>query len=457
MHPHDEHWHRRIDPQSPWLHPPGGHDGTEDQARKQNTSHHDPHAEYRRQAAEHFGTAGAGWQATRRQLGTVRFALQPWHALWAAAALCALAAGISSSTWGWVLIALLCAGGGWYARSHDATWPPDVHQALARRGLASPDTTTTGSACPPPPSHAGPSVSSTSDPVDGLLPPIPFRAMTISELFTGAARILLSNWPTLLGIPIGILLAFVVFLYVSMTAIAHFILDTSSSMNGGTLFDLTNASSLMSSLVILFVVFTVIIVAIALPVDALLLALSVIATNRAVRGQPVQFADVWAQARKRMFAVCRMTLTFYALSTVPDVVVIVLLSLGAGMASLGFGFAASVAVFGVSILVSLSPIVLAVEGRGVADSLRRSMSMSKPVWGRLIGIHLLWSLCSIPVALVWLVSGLNLLVYAVTVGALLAGFRVLQVLVYTDLRMRQEHYEHHLIAEWTANTGRSPI
>jgi hypothetical protein len=459
----------------------------------------DPHAEYRRQAAQYFGTAaydpdprtrrfippidrrgqfprhGAGEQQPPNQdrpllspvplpgPSSVLFVLQPWHALWALAAVCAVAAVIFSSTLGWILLALLCAGGGWYARSRNAAWPPDVRDALVRRRLAAPAPGTSSLAPPPAPQPHGalgftPQPATPTPPAAAaVVPPIPFRAMTIPELFTGAAKVMARNWPTLVGIPVGILLAFVLFLYVSITAIVHFILDTSSSLSGGALLNLTDASSLMSSIAILFIVFTVVTMAIALPADALLLALSVIATDKAVRGQPVRLTDIWTQARRRMFAVCRMTLTFYAISAVPDAVLIGLLYLGAGMSSLFFSLAATFAVFVVSILFSLSPIVLAVEGRGVADSLRRSVSLSKPACGRIIGIHLLWSVCIVPVAIVTLVFGFNLLVYAVAAGGLLACFRVLQVLIYTDLRIRQEHYEHQLIAEWTRNTGRSPV
>jgi hypothetical protein len=454
------------------------------------------HADYRRQAAQYFGTprydsdpptgpitppidrhgqfprdAAVEQQPPNPYAplrsptphpgpSSVLFALQPWHALSAVSGICLVAAVFSSSTFGWILLALLCAGGGWYARSRNAGWPSDVHGLLVRRRLAAPAPSTSTQASPPPqratafspqPVYPTPPVGAAA------VPPIPFRAMTIPELFTGAAKIIGRNWPTLVGIPVGILLAFVIFLYVSVEAVAHFVIDASSSLNGGTLFNLTDPSSFMSSLVILFIVFTVVTMAIALPADALLLAVSVIATDKAVRGQPVQLTDVWTQARCRMFAVGRMTLTFYAISALPDVVLIGLLSLGAGMASIFFSLAASFAVFVASIVFSLSPIVLVVEGRGVAESLRRSLSLSKPAWGRIIGIHMLWSVCIIPVVMVTLVFGFNLLVYAVAAGSLLACFRVLQVLIYTDLRIRQEHYEHQLIDEWTRNTGRTPV
>ena len=146
----------------------------------------DPHAEYRRQAAQYFGTTSAeadarteglippadrrvqfeqagqpqpnwhrapGSAAPLSEQPSVRFALQPWHALWALAAVCALAAVFFSSTVGWILLALISAGGGWYARSRNASWPPDVRDMLAHRRLAS---LGPGTASPPTatPSHS---------------------------------------------------------------------------------------------------------------------------------------------------------------------------------------------------------------------------------------------------------------------------------------------------------------
>ena len=115
-----------------------------------------------------------------------------------------------------------------------------------------------------------------------------------------------------------------------------------------------------------------------------------------------------------------MTLVFYAIAFLPDIAVITVFFFGGlavyfnGLAYLVF-LVCALATFVLSILLSLSPIVLMVEGRGVADSLRRSVSLSKPAYGRIIGIHMLWCVCIIPVVLVTLIFGFNLLVYALAV------------------------------------------
>lgn len=373
-------------------------------------------------------------QETRGAQPDLRFDLHLWHALAALAAVSLLAAIFFDSTFGWVLIALAAGVGSWYVRQRDIGWTPDIGEVLEQHRLAATATGTRQSTEP--------------KPVDPA-PPVPFRAMTIRELFSGAWKVMSRNWPTLVGIPTAILLVFLAIVFLSILAIG-----ASSSLSDSTLVLSDNP---FSSLLILFVAWLLLIMAIALPADALLLALSVVASERAVRGLPVRLLDVWNTARSRMFAVSRMTLTFYGLSALPSLVLVGLLSLGGGLGSLVLVPFVSLGVFAASILFSLAPVVQVVEDRGVVDSLRRSVSLSKPAWGRLIGIHLLWSLCFLPLMLVTLIFGLNLLVYAVGFGFMLAGFRVLQLLIYTDLRIRAEQYEHELIAEWTRNSGTSSI
>lgn len=378
-------------------------------------------------------------QQTRGAQPDLRFDLHLWHALAALAAVSLLAAMLSDSTFGWVLIALAAGAGSWYVRQREIGWTPDIREVLVQHRLAAP---VPGARQPAEPNIAD------------LEPPIPFRAMTIAELFSGAWKVVSKNWPTLVGIPAAILLVFLAIVFVSIFAIGMFAFGASASLSDSTL---VSSDKPFSSLLLLFLAWLLLIMAIALPADALLLALSVVASERAVRGLPVGLLDVWNTARSRMFAVCRMTLTFYGLSALPSLVFVALLSQGGGLGSLVLVPFVSLGVFAASILFSLSPVVLVVESRGVVDSLRRSVSLSKPAWGRLIGIHLLWSLCFVPLMLVTTIFGLNLLVYAVVIGIMIAGFRVLQLLIYTDLRIRAEQYDHELIAEWARNSGTNSL
>jgi hypothetical protein len=103
--------------------------------------------------------------------------------------------------------------------------------------------------------------------------------------------------------------------------------------------------------------------------------------------------------------------------------------------------------------------VLVVEGRGVFDSLKRSMQLTKSAWGRLLGVHLTWAVCVTPLLIVpwfaYFALGIVgfILFFAVAFAALIAYVRTMQVLIYTDLRMRQESYQAELIADWTRNTS----
>ncbi|MCV7192575.1 hypothetical protein [Mycolicibacterium brumae] len=400
----------------------------------------DPHAEYRRQADLFF----AGQSAPRiapaappqPPAGPLIFDLRPWHALWGVSVLCLLAALFSDSMFGWMLLAVAFGVGGWWAMRKRVGWPPDVRETLTRRRLA-----------PPTPAGAQPPAA----------PPIPFRPMTVSELFTGSLRIMARNWPTLVGIPVALLFGVVLVVYAFAMAIGHFVFDTASSLAGGSLL----SGDLMSNMMILYVVFLVVIAAIGLPADALLIALSVSATEDAVRGRGIRFGAVLRRARRRIFAVCRLTLVFYAVIFLTDIVM--MFAVGAAVMAgapemLNYlALVAALGVFAFGVLFSLSPIVLVVEGRGVFDSLRRSATMSKPAWGRILGIHLLWVVCVFPLVFGGFFVGFNVLYFALALGVMIAWVRVLQVLVYTDLRMRQEHYEQQLIAEWTQNTGRMPL
>jgi hypothetical protein len=367
--------------------------------------------------------------------------LRPWHALWVAAGVFLLVAILSPSSLGWTLLAVAAGLGGVYASMRYAERPSVVQAPTAVSGP--PDMPRT--------------------------PLVPLRAMTIPELFTGTARIMGRNWPSLLGIPVAILVGFCFFLYLTAAVIGHFILTTAMSFTGDTLL---NPDSLGAEMLIIGVVYTVVVAVIAFPADALLIALSVIATDRAVRGRPLRSAEVLRQARSRMFAVCRLTLVFYLITLSPEFLfwLIVANSPSAMVAFAGPGgivltiIVFFVVFFGLGLLLSLAPIAVVVEGRGVGAALKRSVGLLKPAFWRILGIHLLWSICmSVVVAVFFLMLGKqmvadllgnpllalgDLLLFAAVLGVMLGFFRVLQALIYTDVRIRQEGYDRELIQSW---------
>ncbi|GAY13877.1 hypothetical protein [Mycobacterium sp. shizuoka-1] len=291
--------------------------------------------------------------------------------------------------------------------------------------------------------------------------------MTVSELFSSAFKIVGRNWPTLIGGPVVILVTFIAGIVAVVLAVTQMLSGAASSMFSDTL---TGASPGLGGLVTGFMVITFVIMgliyALALPADALLIALTVRATDKAVRGERVRVGQLFGLARGQMFAVCRLTLFYYTVfGILPDVIfasAVYALFFNAGVFSIGAMYAVLLAIFvgtfALSLLVSLAPIILVLEKRGVMDSLKRSVQLAKPVFGRLLLIHFLWAVCVTPVLMVptfivGFVTGFvgQILFMCLALGVLIACFRTLQVLIYTDLRIRQEGYDRELLADWTRN------
>jgi len=204
--------------------------------------------------------------------------------------------------------------------------------------------------------------------------------------------------------------------------------------------------------------------AVALPGDAMLISTSVFATDKAVRGERVRLGDIFQAARTRMFAVTRLTLVFYGISFAPTIVMMfALFALGLGPGFMALWVACCIGSFVMGILLSLAPIVLVVEKRGVADSLKRAVQLAKPAWARILGIHVLWVaavvallMCSwIPVLVLEDLALLVALPYLVALPFMISYARTVQMLIYTDLRIRQESYERELLADWSKNTQSS--
>ncbi|WP_135356937.1 hypothetical protein [Mycolicibacterium sp. NCC-Tsukiji] len=345
-----------------------------------------------------------------------------------------------SSSLSWVLLALACGIGGVYLRQrHTASAVAD-----------------------------GPVQTAPPNPL------IPLRAMAIPEIFSGTAKIMLRYWPALLGIPVAILVGFVLFVFASGATISTVVVKATMSVGAG---GLANLDNLMTGMLVVWLVYFVVIAAIALPTDALLISLTVIATDRAVRGLPIQSRDVLRQARQRMFAVCRLTVVFYAILFLPQLVLYLMLASSpkvmialAGPGGLVLAFLVMFPIyFGLGLILSLAPIAVVVEGRGVGAALQRSVQLLKPAFGRILAIHVLWSVCMAVV--LWgyftllgeqiltdlsdspLLAGVDLLLFAGVLGVMIGFFRVLQALIYTDVRIRREGYDRELMADWNRSVA----
>lgn len=404
-------------------------------------------------AAPGWSNPAQGGQPYPGATGQSQLNLQPHHALWILTGLSVIVAFVSG--FGWLLVAAGCAFGGWYTLTRHVMWPPDIEDMLVRVRLTVP-------------THRRPETMTQRATATGAAPmtaPIPLRPLTIPELLGGAAKIVLKNWPVLIGIPVAILVGFVVIASVVMLVVMKIMADAAMSMIDASDFSsTTDVGSMLTTFVVMWIVLAVAMYALALPADALLIALSVIATDKAVRGERVRLAEVFRLARGRMFAVCRLTLTYYLLFLIiPDVLFVVVFFVAIGVspfAAMPLMVAITVGCFLMGIVFSLAPIVLVVEKRGVADSMKRSAQLAKPAWGRLLAIHLLWAVCVTPLLLVpsvmvsFILGFVGFAVFWILAfGALIAYFRTLQMLIYTDLRMRQEGYDRELVAAWSRNTG----
>lgn len=340
---------------------------------------------------------------------------------------------------GWILVAAGTAFGAYHLQSRNVGWPPDLDELLARARLTVP---------------AAAPAASTAQPVT---PVIPFRPLTFPEIFGGSWRVMSRNWPTLIAIPTTIFLALVA----AMLLFFGIAMSAATASLSTSMFESGNVNGLFTGMIALYIVFTLVVIAFALPADALLLGLSVIAADKAVRGHRVRLLDVLTAAKGRMRSVCGLTLCFYGIFFAVDAIAFAIV-MAFFLLLPPLGFVALVAVFiasfAIGVLFSLAPIVLIVEGLGPLSSLKRAAQLSKPAAGRLFGIHALWAICVTPLlfapgALVALILGPvgAVLVFALAFGALIAYFRVLQMLIYTDLRIRQEDFGTELHAEWSRN------
>ncbi|SHV39109.1 putative transmembrane protein [Mycobacteroides abscessus subsp. abscessus] len=371
------------------------------------------------------------------------FDLKPHHAMWALAGFSALAALVSGL--GWILAVGGCAYSAWYLQTRGTQWPPDIADALARYRLA-------------PQATGRPRIAGSGPGQPAPVPYMPFRSLTFTEMFRSAWAVLSRNWPTLVGVPAVILTAFAVIFAVVLTVVMTIMIQSMDAMVSSS----ASIGSIGTSMMVMFVVLTLLTYAVALPADALLIALSVIVTHKAVSGEQIRLSTVLPLARQRMFAVVRLTLAFYTIFFVTDAFfyfAIFTTLLTAPFAAFPVMILLFAFNFAVGIMLSLSPIVVVMEGRGVMDSFRRSFELVKLDWTRILGIHAMWAICVVPILLLptFLISialgvvGVAVF-FIVALSVLIAYTRTLQMVAYMDLRMRYENFDRELLDAWTRNT-----
>lgn len=133
----------------------------------------------------------------------------------------------------------------WYTRKNRIGWPIDVEDFLVERGWALRR-----------PRHRA---------ADNR-PLIPFRPMTVPELYAAAVKILLRNWPTLVGVPAVICTGFgAVFVMIMHSLEAPTPAHVAQLLFSGHDTMLSVSSMTLAVLVVLY--------ALVLPADALLILL----------------------------------------------------------------------------------------------------------------------------------------------------------------------------------------
>lgn len=357
-------------------------------------------------------------------LREIRFDFQPYHVLRVLAVAWAVAGLIAWPGIGCWVAAVVSAGADWYTHRNRIGWPTDVEDYLVERGWAT--------RRPP------------SWPADER-PPIPLRPMTVSELYGGACKILLRNWPTLVGIPAVFMLGFV-----AVLGLLTYNLDLPTPAQVG-LQIFSGGENLFATLALTLVVLAAFYV-VVLPVDAVLVLLGVEATDKVIAGKQVRIDEMLSRVTRRVWAVSRLGYAYYAILAAMVVFQVIARHSGFYPALIPLIVVCSIAAFVFGMLLTLSPIVSVLENRGVADSFIRSIQLCSPAAGRIIGIHTLWL---VGMGLVALVSSvLTWVTVIITYPVLIGLISCVHMMIYTDLRIRQENYGPELLDEWMRNMGR---
>lgn len=391
-----------------------------------------------------------------RPAGAPLFDLEPYHAARMGAGLAVLLFLLDPPGISWLIIAAACLIAEWQTRTKAIAWPTPIREFLTQIRLAADPNATQRIPDPGQPTAIRQQPRRRIDPT---APVIPIRPLSVGEILTGALRATHRHWKVSIGFTLSALVA-----AVALSAFAAFVtfkvvLSTAADSSGA-----DSLGAVVGPLFAAMLTVLALVVVICLPLDAAINGVTVITADRAIRGQSVRLAEVFALMRQRFWALCRLMIAFYALFVIPGWVISVLAFMAGGTAAsliiipVLFAFE-----FALGILFSLSPIVMTLEGLGVVASLKRSAALAKPSFGRLLGLHLLWVVMVFAVLLLTY-SPLGMLTVAIPQGAVLLPvyfvlfiavvvplFRTVQTLIYTDLRIREGNYTEELIRDRADN------
>ncbi|MFD4443745.1 PQQ-binding-like beta-propeller repeat protein [Nocardia sp. NPDC058519] len=295
--------------------------------------------------------------------------------------------------------------------------------------------------------------------LDPAIPVIPVRPLTLNDIIVGSARAVARHWK----VSIGFTCAAVVTAVAVFALSSYVLVQVAMSVLGESDDPLT---SLMVGVAGTLVVVLGLLFAIGIPCDAAINGVVTLAADRAIRGAPVEFTDVFARTRQCFWPLCRLMMVFYLLLVLPGWLLPSLSLVVGGLPALIVTMPVLlVAEFALGILFSLAPIVLVLENKGVVASLKRSAAMAKPSFWRLLGLHLAWLVMVVvvlmmtycPFGLVLAVFGQSTVAFPLYliayVSVALPLFRTAQTLIYTDLLIREGTYGQDLLRDLTANAA----
>ncbi|MBJ8340068.1 hypothetical protein JGU71_14330 [Antrihabitans sp. YC3-6] len=166
-----------------------------------------------------------------------------------------------------------------------------------------------------------------------------------------------------------------------------------------------------------------------------------------------KIGPVVSGAPSRMFALIPLIVVFYAILLLPYILIVpmsmIVMSGGAETLLILPSFALIAVEFVAGVLLSLAPIVMVIEKTGLVDTCKRTYSLTHPALGRLLAIHLLWFVVVVRISIVTMIVGMMVhwIAMVVTLAIGISFFRILQTLIYHDVRVRQVGYAEEVLAE----------
>lgn len=394
------------------------------------------------------------------------FDLQPFHAARIAAGIAAAGFLLDFPNLAWLVLTVGALIVEWQTRTKRTTWPSAVRDILVPLRLA--------------PGGSAPSAAGGADPLPPPMRPfrpvMPFRRLTVGDALGVTARAYRKHWKlnvvfTLLAMAVAVATLLAVGLVVWKATSATIDAGDASSW-----LDASSGPALLAGLTLLGPAYLLVMLVLTSPFDAATAGVTMVAADRAIRGDHVDLGSAIAIVRPRIWTLCRVWLAV----VVPLLVIGMLPSLVLGATgdldtylaiSTPISLAVLIVEIMVGVLVTLSRPAVLFENAGVVTAMRRSMKLVRPMFWRILGLHLL--LFAISLAMfVALVVAVNTTLSVVStagdagelLGAILAPlsyvvamiviyglFTTLQTVLYIDARARTEPaYRDHLGAALTA-------